>query len=161
MSWVLFVDQASNAAGVALTRDGELYACDTVCSTRSSDVISQRLQDQVPRLTDFLNTYVPMGENITKVVFEGVRSRIVLISVGAFLMCPRIKARLSPTGNFVESRSWKAWAKRQGATGPIKDIKGRKALFEIRPELFKRFKIDTDDAADSILMALTWHERNQ
>ena len=161
MSWTLFIDQASNAAGVALAKDGQLLACDTICSTRASDVISQRLQDQIPRLTDFLNKYVPQGEYITNVVFEGVRSRIVLLTVGAFLMCPRIKARLSPTGNFVESQSWKRWAKRQGASGPIKDVKGIRSLREVRPDLFSRFKILTDDAADAVMIYLTWLERQK
>ena len=157
--WVLFIDQASNAAGCALTKEGKLVATETICSTRASDVISQRLQDQIPRLSDFLNKYVPLGETINHVVFEGVRSRIVLISVGAFLMCPRIKARLSPTGNFVETRTWKSWAKRQGASGPTKDVKGIRSLREIRPGLFERFRIKTDDEADACMMFFAWLER--
>lgn len=158
--YILFIDQASNAAGVALVKDGELMATETICSTRSSDVISQRLQDQIPRLSDFLNKYVPYGEFVRNVVFEGVRSRIVLISVGAFLMCPRLKCRISPKDNFVETRTWKAWAKRQGATGPTKDVKGMRSLREVRPELFERFRIKTDDEADAVLMMYAWMERH-
>ncbi len=157
--WVLFIDQASNAAGVALSRDGELVATETVRSLSANHVISQRLQDQIPRLTEFLDKYVPRGDMIGNVIFEGVRARLVLISVGAFLMCPRIKTRLSPTGNFVESRAWKAWAKRRGASGPIKDVKGLKSLREVRPELFERFNIKTDDEADAVFMFLTWKDR--
>lgn len=160
--WVLFIDQASNAAGIALVKDGELVATETICSTRSSDVISQRLQDQIPRLTDFLNKYVPYGLTVDRVVFEGVRARLVLISVGAFLMCPRIKTRLSPTDSFVETGRWKGWAKRQGATGPLKDVKGIRSLKEVRPDLFGKdsgFNIKTDDEADACFMWLTYKER--
>lgn len=159
LGYTLFIDQASNAAGVALTLDGELLGTETIRSLRSTDVISARLQHQIPLLTDFINKYVPRHRDINRVVFEGVRARLVLISVGAFLMCPRIKARLSPTDSFVETGSWKNWAKKQGATGKTKDIKGLRSLREIRPELFNRYKIKTDDEADSVMMWLTFKDR--
>lgn len=157
--WSLFIDQASNAAGVALCHDGELRGTETLCSIRSTDVMSRRLQDIMPQLTHFISKYVPQGEYVEKVFFEGVRSRIVLITVGAFLMCPRIKAWISPTRNFIETGTWKAWAKRNGATGPQKDIKGIRSLREIRPELFERHRIKTDDEADAVLMFLSLKDR--
>lgn len=91
-------------------------------------------------------------------VFEGVRSRLVLCTVGAFLTVPRIQAVISQTKNFVESTTWKKYAQRNGATGPIADVKGVKALREIGFPL-DRYPIQSDDIADSILIYKAWTER--
>lgn len=159
LGWSLFVDQASNVAGVALAYNGDLRAVETLNAHCSSSPISDRLRILVSELGMFLSKNLPEGDVVRHVVFEGVRSRIVLITCGAFLTCPRITAKISPTANFIESRSWKHLAKRLGATGPIKDVKGIRSLKEIAPDLFNRYKIDSDDAADAILMYLTWLEK--
>jgi hypothetical protein len=157
--WILTIDQASNAAGVALWYDGILKATETIKSARASDPISDRLRHQMVELEYFLNKYIPEGDAIRNVIFEGVRSRIVLVTVGAFLLSRRIRAHISPTKNFVETRTWKNWGKRHGATGPVKDVKGIRSLKETCPELFEKYNIKTDDEADAIFIYMAWRTR--
>jgi hypothetical protein len=153
--WVLVIDQASNAAGVSLWYNGVLKQTTVLLSASPKDPLPKRLQCQVAQLNKFLSTHLPESAVITKIVFEGVRSRLVLVTVGAFLTCDRIHAKISPKTSFVESTSWKRWAQRHGATGPIGDIKGVKALKETG---FPVDGIDSDDIADSILIFQTWRE---
>lgn len=157
--WVLVIDQASNQAGVSLWYNGQLKATTVLESKKASDAFSRRIQHQVPQLTAFLDAHLPKEALVYNVIFEGVRARLVLITVGAFLTCPRLHVKLSPKASFVESASWKKWAQRRGATGPIKDIKGVKALREVGFPV-DSYGITSDDVADSILIYLTWRERS-
>jgi hypothetical protein len=156
--YVLAVDQASNCAGVSLWYNGELQATTTLLSKDKGDPFARRIQTQLDQLTAFLNTHLPRGVDIEKVVFEGVRSRLITAVVGAFMCCPRISAKLSEKANFIESSSWKRWAQTRGATGPFKDIKGVKALREAGWD-FGKHPISSDDVADSILIYLTYKDR--
>jgi hypothetical protein len=156
--WILVIDQASNAAGVSLWFNGELRGVTTLLSKSPKDPMSRRLQHQVTQLDSFLNAHLPVDALITKILFEGVRSRLVLVTVGAFLTCGRIHAKMSPTASFVESSTWKAWARRHGAQGEIATIKGIKALREVGFPI-ERYSITTDDESDSCLMYMAWKER--
>lgn len=156
--YVLSIDQASNIAGVSLWYNGDLKATTTLNSKNSSDPFSRRIQYQLDQLTPFLDKNLPSDVLIEKVVFEGVRSRLVLIVVGAFLCCPRISAKMHEKANFVESSKWKKWAQMRGAVGPFKDIKGVKALMEAGWDM-EKYPVDSDDVADSILQYLAWRDR--
>lgn len=156
--WVLVIDQASNCAGVSLWYNGDLKATTELRSESSKDSFARRLQHQVPQLTAFLDRVLPDSATITKILFEGVRSRLVLVTVGAFLTCPRINAKLSPRTNFIESTSWKVWARNRGATGPIADIKGIKSLKETGFHVDDAF-LTSEDVADSIMMFNAWREK--
>jgi hypothetical protein len=156
--YVLSVDQASNAAGVSLWLDGSLIATTVLTSKSAGDPFSRRIQGQLDQLNVFIDQYVPADIIITKVIFEGVRSRLVMIVAGAFLTCPRIDAKISEKHNFIESSSWKNYARARGATGTFKDIKGVKALRECGWD-FVKYPIVSDDVADSVLMYLTWKTR--
>lgn len=157
LGWVLAIDQASNQAGVSLWRNGRLIAVTVLASESASHKFSRRIQHQLPQLTAFLDAHLGPSELITKVVFEGVRARLVLITVGSFLCCPRIDAIMHQYANFVESTSWKVWARNHGAQAEkLKDIKGIKALGETG---FPLLDITSDDVADSILIYLTWRDR--
>ena len=156
--WVLSVDQASNAAGLALWYDGKLVATSVVNSDKSSDAISVRLRTIVGGLTAFLDRHMGAGDRICTIVFEGVKSRLVMVTVGAFLTCPRIHAKLHPKGSFIGSMAWKRWAQRHGALGILKDIKGVRALREIGFPV-DQHRILSDDVADAVLIFLTWREK--
>lgn len=156
--WTLSIDQASNAAGVVLWYDGRLVAHTCLHSNKSSDNISVRLRTIVEGLTAFLGTHISPEDRICRVLFEGVKSNIVLLTVGAFLTCPRIYAKISPKDSFVYSSSWKKWAQKRGALGPLKEIKGVRALREIGFPV-DEYRIMSDDTADAILIYLTWRER--
>ncbi len=156
--YVVSIDQASNNAGVSLWYNGDLKAWVLLSSFSPKDPYSYRLQVMVTQLERWLDSQLPEGQVISQIVFEGVRSRLVLCTVGAFLTVPRIQAKLHQQKNFVESTSWKKYAQIRGATGPIKDIKGVKALREIGFPL-DRYQITSDDVADSCLQYLTWRER--
>jgi hypothetical protein len=156
--YVLSIDQASNAAGVSLWLDGALIATTVLTSKSAGDPFSRRIQGQLDQLNEFIDTHVPVDIIITKVIFEGVRSRLVMIVAGAFLTCPRIDAKISEKHNFIESSSWKNYARARGATGTFKDIKGVKALRECGWD-FEKYPITSDDVSDSILMYKTWATR--
>lgn len=155
--FVLAIDQASNCAGVSLWFCGELRATTTLNSQSPTDPFARRIQTQLEQLTAFLNTELPPDVQIEKVVFEGVRPRLILATVGAFMCCPRISAKLDESRSFVGSSSWKSWAKMRGATGPFKEIKGVKALQETGWD-FTKYPIESDDIADSILIYSCWRD---
>lgn len=156
--FVLSIDQASNMAGVSLWHNGNLKAHTVLRSNAASDSFARRLQTQVPQLTTFLDEHLPTGLKITKVLFEGMKSRLVLCTIGAFLTCPRLDTKLHAQHSFIESSSWKKWAQAHGATGPFKEIKGVKALQEVGYPTVAT-GITSDDVADSILMYLTWRSK--
>lgn len=157
--WILAIDQASNVAGVSLWYFGKLQATTKLLSNKASDPLPKRLQTQVPQLTAFLQQHLPAEQEVSTVIFEGVRARLVALVVGAFLTCPLlVKCRISPKTSFVESQSWKIWAKRRGATGPVKDVKGVKALRDVGFPV-DLYEVDSDDVADSILIYLTWKDK--
>ncbi len=153
--YVLVIDQASNAAGVSLWRDGNLVATTVLASKSPTDPFSRRVQHQVPQLTDFLDQHLPAHTLIEKVLFEGVKARLVMIVVGSFLVCPRISAKMHEKFSFVGSGTWKRWARDHGATGPVREIKGKKSLTETG---FDTAAIDSDDICDSILMYFAWRD---
>lgn len=156
--YVLAIDQASNAAGVTLWYNGELLAHTLLESGSESDPISARLRKMRQDLSDFVRPYIG-GSSIRKVVFEGVRSRIVALTVGAFISIDEIDTNLHQKWNFVESPSWKRWAQEHGAKGKLSEIKGLKALRETG------FPVDEhgivhDDVADAVLIFKTWASRD-
>lgn len=152
--YVLSIDEASNLAGISLWLNGNLIAQVCLKATKKFSY-SRRLQELTDQLNDFLNSSLPPDVVIEKVVMEGVRSRTVQMVCGAFLTCKRIDAELK--GAFVETPSWKRWAKDHGATQPFHEIKGVFALREVG------FPVDdhaivSDDVADSCLQLLCWKE---
>lgn len=156
--YILAVDQATNLAGVSLWLDGALVATSVISSRDPSDSFAKRVQYQIPQLTAFLQTHLKPGHLVNTVIFEGVRARLIMAVVGAFLTCPLIDSKMSEKGSFVESSSWKSWARDRGATGPHKDIKGVKALRETGFNVDK-YGIVSDDVCDSIMIFLCWKER--
>lgn len=156
--WILAIDQASNAAGCSLWNSGTLIAANTLKSIKSTDPIGRRLAAQVVQLDAWLESYL-LDSEIKQVIFEGVRSRLVLVTVGAFTCSKYLQnCRLHARHTFVESISWKRWAQKRGATGPLKDIKGLKALAEAGWDM-ARYPVSTDDEADSVMIYQTWKER--
>lgn len=156
--YVLSIDQASNAAGVSLWHNGSLVATTVLTSQSPADPFSRRVQHQVPQLTAFLDKHVPQQFKIEKVVFEGVRSHLVLITVGAFLTCPRIDARISERGSFVPSFVWKKHAQLRGAKGELKNVKGVVSLQQSGFDCVLH-GITSDDVADSIMQYRAWADR--
>lgn len=157
--YILSIDQASNIAGASLWYQGALIATTTLVSKSADDPFSRRVQHQVPQLTAFLQKHLKPGHLVETVVFEGVRARLVMLTVGSFLTCPLICAKVSEKHSFVESSSWKKYAKERGATEPFtRDVKGCKALREIGFDLVKH-GITSDDVADSVLIYMCWRDR--
>jgi hypothetical protein len=157
--YILSIDQASNCAGVSLWRDGALVATTTLVSKSKDDPFSRRVQHQLPQLTAFLDKHLPAGVNVQQVIFEAVRARLVMVVIGAFLVCPRIDAKMSERGSFIDSSTWKLWARKNGAhSQAAKDTKGVIALTETGFDC-KKHGITSDDIADSILMFRAWAAR--
>lgn len=157
--YILSIDQASNAAGCALFKNGALVATTVLVSKSSTDPFSRRVQYQLPQLTAFLDKHLPAGVDVETVIFEAVRARLVLCVVGAFLCCPRISAKMSEKGSFVESSSWKLWARRNGAhSQKPQETKGCIALSETGFDCAKH-GIVSDDIADAIMIFRTWAAR--
>lgn len=154
---ILSIDQASNAAGACLYIDGLYIASTTLRAIKSSHSIGKRLVAQVNQLDQWLAQF--NIEQIKVVIFEGVRSRLVLTTVGAFCTSPYLQdCKLHPRHSFVESSSWKTWAKKRGAVSHDGEIKGIRALYETGWDAIK-YPIESDDAADSILIYQTWRDR--
>ncbi len=151
---ILAIDQASNNAGVSLWRDDELLAHTVLVSRSPKDTFSKRVQYQLPQLTAFLSNY----PQVDHIIFEGVKARLVMITVGAFLCCPLLDVKLNEKTSFIGSTSWKKYAQRNGAKGPVKLIKGVPALREIGFPVDK-YGITSEDTADSILIKLTWDSK--
>lgn len=151
--YILTVDQASNAAGVALWHNGGLVAVTTLKSRSPTDPFSRRIQHQLTQLTSFLGEHLPTNLDVEKVIFEGVKAKLVMITIGAFLVCPRISAKMHEHASFIWSSSWKKWALDHGAVGPLGDVKGIKSLKETG---FDTSTLTTDDEADAIFLYLCW-----
>ena len=157
--WILAIDQASNCAGVSLWRNGALVDTTTLLSDSPKDALGKRLSRQVEQLTDWLHGRLGKAE-IKTVLFEGVRSRLVLVTVGAFVCVPQLRhCKVHQRFSFIESTSWKNYARKRGATNPkLGDIKGVPALREIGFPV-DQHRIDSDDIADSILIYLCWRDK--
>lgn len=151
---VLSIDPGSNACGVSLWNDGNYVASTVLTSADSRDPYSRRLQNMLPQLSAFLTEQIG-NQIINTVVSEGVRSRLVQVALGGILTESHVNANLSPTKTFVESMTWKSYARIHGATGPIADIKGLVALRETGWD-FEKCPVTSEDAADSILIYLAW-----
>lgn len=160
-SKTLVIDQASNQAGVSLwSPDGALIATTLLKSKSSKNPFSKRVTYQLVQLEAFLEEQLEPGETVTHVLFEGVRSKLVLVVVGAFMTCSRLNAGLSPQHSFVPSSTWKSWAKRHGAKAFISDVKGVISLLETGYVVPAHCDIN-EDIADSIMMYLAWKEKNE
>ena len=152
--YVLSVDQASNAAGVSLWHNRVLIAHTVLKSKNSKDSFSRRVQAQSIDLREFLDAYLPPEDTITTVLFESVKSRVVMAVIGSVLVNDRIDSSLGP-GTLIPSMSWKKWAQGMGATGPLKDIKGVPSLRQTGFDVDK-YVVTSEDTADSIMIFLTW-----
>jgi len=153
---VLSIDQASNKAGVSLWDGPTLLGTTTLVSKSHKDTFSKRLQYQVPQLTEFLKGK-PQVEHI---LFEGVKARLVMATIGAFLTCPLLDVKLHEKTSFVGSSSWKKYAQRYGARGPVREIKGHYSLKQIGfPVDTYGLTADHEDICDSILIYLCWREK--
>jgi hypothetical protein len=152
--YVLSVDQASNAAGVSLWLNRSLVGHAVLKSKSSKDSFSRRIQAQAKDLKAFLDAYLPAGEVIRVVLFESVKSRIIMAVIGSVLVHDRIDATLT-AATMIPSMRWKKWAQGMGATGPLKDIKGVPALREVKFDV-DGHGITSEDVSDSVLIFLTW-----
>lgn len=152
--YVLSVDQASNAAGVSLWLNRALIGHAVLKSKSSKDSFSRRIQAQARDLREFLDAHLPEGVVIKTVLFESVKSRIIMAVIGSVLVQERIDATLTPA-TMIGSMSWKKWAHGMGALGPLKDIKGVPALRQVKFDV-DGHGITSEDVADSILIFLTW-----
>jgi hypothetical protein len=153
--YIISVDPASNKCGISLWKDGVLVDTILLESNSPRDLFSIRLQTITLQLEMFLRGAIPEGKKVSTVVCEGVRSVLVQICIGALLTPPQIEAKITSGESFVHATSWKKWAQNRGATGPLKDIKGVKALADIG--IYPA--ITSDDVADSILVYLCWRDR--
>lgn len=158
LGYIVSIDQASNAAGVSLWKDGHFMGAEVLTSNSPADSLGKRLSAQVSKLETFLHDLLPSGAEVKVVLFEGVRSRLVLTTVGAFVTCSFLRGcKIHPRHSFIESASWKNWARKHGATAErTADIKGVKALEDIG---WNEQRIMSDDIADSILMYLCWRDK--
>lgn len=151
--FILAIDQASNAAGVSLWRDGSLVATTVLKSDSPKDGFGKRLVAQIKQLDTFLDEH--LTEPLKLVLFEGVKSSHVLTTVGAFCCCKHlVDCKFSPRNNFVSALTWKRWARDRGATGKFGDIKGHKALTEVG---WKNAPA-SHDICDSIMIYLAWRD---
>lgn len=152
---VLSIDQASNNAGVSLWQHGMPRAWTVLAAKKKTDPLSVRLVQQRQQLETFLNEQLASTEDIDVVLFENVKSKVVLLCAGAFLSLDIFQCKFKPKEHIVHPSSWKSYLRKRGATG---EIKGVKALEQGWPPS-KRLKLQSDDVADSMAIYLAWQEK--
>lgn len=157
--YILAIDQASNAAGAALWKDGDLQAWTVLTSKSPKDPFGRRLVEQVRQLTEWLDAELG-DEKIKVLLFEGVKSSMVMSTIGAFVTCPHlVDCKFHPRLSFVSALSWKKFVRDHGLSKQrFKEIKGVQALRDIRWD-FNKYPITSDDVADACLIYLTWKSR--
>lgn len=159
--YVLSIDQSSNCSGVSLWWYDDLVATCTLNSKSPKDTLGRRLAEQCRQLEGFLDYHLADGDEIDTVIFEGVKSKIVLIVVGAYCTVPQLQhCKVTERHSFIYSMSWKRYAQKLNATGKLGDIKGVKALREIGFDVDK-YQITSDDIADSVLIYKTWESKQK
>ncbi len=155
---ILAVDQASNVAGASLWRNGELIAWRDLTSLSPKDPFGKRLVEQVRQLTQWLDAEIGT-EPIKTVLFEGVKSSMVMSTVGAFVCCPHLQGcKFHPRHSFTSALTWKKWLRDRGAEGPFKEIKGVKPLRELGWD-FDKYPIESEDVADSVHIYRAWRDK--
>jgi hypothetical protein len=160
--YILSIDQASNCAGCSLWKDSIPIAWTDLKSASPKDAFGRRLVKQVEDLNKFLDEHLPEGETIKTVLFEGVKSSIVLSTVGAFCCSPYLQdCRFHPRHSFISALSWKKYVRDYGKTQQrFKEIKGVQALKDIDWD-FETYPIESDDVADSVLIYKCWAVRKE
>lgn len=157
--FVLAIDQATNCAGVSLWMNGVIVDSAKLLYPKSTDPFTVRAQELLKQFNTFMDQALPPDTKVKRVIFEGVRSRLVTVMAGVFCACPKLEAKLHDFRTFVETPSWKSWAKQHGATQKFSEIKGVRALTEVGFFNTTNYRTDSDDIADSILIYLTWRDR--
>ena len=153
--WILSIDQASIKAGVSLWKDGELIAFTDLNGGGKKVPMSKRLHKQRVELDTFLEQHCK--GTVSTVLFEDVKGKFVQMICGAYLTAGKICCKIGKD-HLVHTRTWKSWAQRQGALGPVRDIKGVRALREIGWD-FSRWAVESDDVADSLMIYMAWRCR--
>lgn len=159
MTVVLSIDQASNCAGVSLWEHDKLdtlIATTELKSNSPKDSLPIRLVTQREQLRIFLQKYGQYPPDY--VVCESVKSKMVMVVIGALLSIPEITCKVT-AADWVPSLSWKKFARDRGATGPFNEIKGMKALRECT--YGEVYDFDSEDIADSVLIYKTWKLRRE
>lgn len=149
---VLVIDPSSHSAAACLIYKGEFLGTVPLQANAKSKYTT-RLHELSLQLSKFLTQHLKK-EKVTILVVEqvsGFGNAALSYSVGALAALPNIDAALET----IAIRTWKAYAKRHGATGTI--IKGIKTLKQINPEMAKLCK--SDDEADAILMAMAYFDK--
>ena len=151
----LSIDPATHCAGVSLFKNNELVSWTILTSNHSRDNLTDRMKAQVTQLEEFLQLNLPKGEMVGRIIMEDVRSKLLILSAGAYLTCPYIDAKVAYPYHFISPSKWKSWARRRGASGNSKEIKGLAALRMIKWD-FDKYPIMSDDVADSVMQYYCW-----
>lgn len=155
--YTLSIDPASRLCGVSLFED--LKYINSILLKSELKTWSERVAEMRKDLREFVITNLPKGQQITRAIMELV-PKIVEPSIqmaGGGLLSDSIY-NLDLTRKFLISPStWQAYARRNGS--PDKYPKGVKALKQINFPV-EKYKITSDDVADSIMIFLAWAEKN-
>lgn len=154
---LLAIDPASHSAGLALftLKDNGFIASKTLLGGKGE--WPERVYKMQMEAYEFLEPYSGNIKIVVSELIPKMADPSVQCVTGAIASCLPFDAKFS-RGTFVAVSSWKAWARSQGAVpdvgGKNKDVKGIKAVHDIFGKEFHHF--DSDDAADSFLIGLTW-----
>lgn len=153
---VLSIDQASIKCGASLWDHPKRRLLGSApLEAPKGWPYSRRLQHLVGELNNFLKDK-PRPQTV---IFENVRPKLVMITVGAFLTSPYIDLTLNEQSSFISSSTWKKWAADRGAGGEFSKIKGVEALAATGFPV-DQHGITSDDVCDSIMQYLAWSERS-
>lgn len=154
-SLLLSVDAGSNHMGLSLWRDDKFIRSGVVHAKNQKDDYSIRLKTLREGFDNWLLADNETdSQNITCVISEAVKMPLVTIPLGIVFLHSKVHCAFKQH-HMVYPSEWKKWARANGATGEFKKIKGAAALKQVGwPH-----KVDSDDEADSILIALFYFSK--
>jgi Holliday junction resolvasome RuvABC endonuclease subunit len=155
VTYLLSIDQASSS-GVAIfdLESGDLLEAFTLKS-KSKDTWGARALDLTQQLREVAHEHLP---HVSVIAYEkNKRTSVLVVSLPmAFAMvCPQ--ARMNDSTGVTPSE-WKAHVRRHVDTTNI-HIKGIDALDALKPGWVEEYSIDSEDAADAVIIGLAFIEK--
>lgn len=156
--YAISIDPASRNAGVSVWHGITYLGSEALYSNQRT--WSARAAEMRAALRIFVNHYIPSTELITCIVSELIPKIVepsVQMITGALVADPRFNGNLARK-QLISPSSWKSYARRHGCVD--KEPKGVKALFQLDYQVPEWKLVKSDDVADSIMIYLTYCEKN-
>lgn len=156
--YAVSIDPASRNAGISLWLGVNFLASLALYSNQKT--WSARAAEMRAALVAFVFSEIPEDSLITCIISELIPKIVepsVQMITGALVAAPKFNSNITRK-HLISPSSWKSYAKRHGCTD--KEPKGVKTLLQLDTQHPKWKDIKSDDVADSIMIYLTYCEKN-